>query len=271
MGPKQTWIYQKDYGRRILPNLPSTLRDLYLFEDLNETLHTQAVARRRGLGSAGLGSSLSNYSRSLENLSVAFLADASDFFEPFLSYPQIGQDPLGWNFRYLALTTILLSFESGRFREDLLIAAGRAAASMPQLEIMELWDGSEKYAAAFLYLHDGKCINHSDRPGSLYQHFYNGTDDLSGGPAIICNFPLNYNIISCWSNLPNAARQKSIVVRTPSISETNKEMKSTGSGIPDLRLRNMVLDPISQSQIFWENKRKRLRTRNQSQIQQTEI
>lgn len=212
--------------------------------------------------SAGLGRSIVECSPFLENLSIAFIVDAQEFFLPFKPGYVLKATPIEWNFRSLALTSTVLSCNSSASREALLNNACRAAAFMPKLEIMELWDGTPEYTVAFLYLSDGKyAIPSSGVPSTLYQHLSDVTDtDLSGGPVIMCNFLLTDAVICRWSSLPNTVGKKNLVVKTSQITELTTERKSAYfSGIPDLRLRDKVADPVSQYQIYWENERERLR------------
>jgi hypothetical protein len=78
-------------------------------------------------------------------LSAAFLVDAEDFFANLWPTNEQNSNVIPWeNLRKLALTSRLLHPEIGRGKiNKLLMAAGRAAAFMPKLEVMEIWNGGE--------------------------------------------------------------------------------------------------------------------------------
>jgi len=100
----------------------------------------------------------SRRAKALETLSAAFLVDAKDFFTGFHPKkpvpPPDAPDALpSWKaLRKLALTTCFFD-SSGTCSKmrNLLIAAGRAVAYMPQLEAMEIWNGGDKDAVVFQY------------------------------------------------------------------------------------------------------------------------
>ncbi|KAK3934299.1 hypothetical protein QBC46DRAFT_428022 [Diplogelasinospora grovesii] len=147
--PQQQLRFEKDYKSLISLDLPSTLRDLSIFEDF-KLLRPDRFARSTN---RALGKALSKSSRFLKHLSAAFLVDAEHFFANF--WPTKQQDPnvIPWkNLRTLALTSRLLHPEIGRRKINrLLMAAGLAAAFMPKLEVMEIWNGGEGRACLFRY------------------------------------------------------------------------------------------------------------------------
>ena len=142
------------YKLLISKKLPSTLRDLYIFEDFNKLLHPERAAKC-GPANRALGKALSKASRSLKNLSATFLVDAEDFFADFWppNYwsPHASQNSnanvVPWeNLRRLTLTSHLLhpTTKSVIIRK-LLTAVGRAAAFMPKLEVLEIWNATFTY------------------------------------------------------------------------------------------------------------------------------
>jgi len=79
----------------------------------------------------------------------------------------------------------LLHPEIGRGKiNKLLMAAGRAAALMPELEVMEIWNGGEGHACFFRYsIHAGK-------PQIIWSSNW-GID-----------VQLDYDVVHCWADLP---------------------------------------------------------------------
>jgi len=134
----------------ITKGLPPTLQNLYVFEEFNQILNPDRSTKRP---SRALGRAFSAATRSLERFSAAFLIDAKHFFENFS--PNKPQDPteVPWkNLRNIALTSYVLHPKTGRRTiAKLLLAAARAAALMPKLKIMEIWNGGEGHACIFRY------------------------------------------------------------------------------------------------------------------------
>ena len=122
------------------------LRRVSIFEDFNHVLHWRRERKRCTL----LGKDLARSSRKFEELYASLNVDAKDFFHAF--WP--GRDPkekkrVEWKFlKYLALTSHSLN----PWNYDRLVRTAAAAAQrMPQLEVMELWNGGEGHLCIFRY------------------------------------------------------------------------------------------------------------------------
>ncbi|KAL3419132.1 hypothetical protein PVAG01_09354 [Phlyctema vagabunda] len=211
VNPQQQPSFEKDYNSLITRSLPSTLRELFIFEDFNKLLHPERSTKR---ANPSLGRALSKSSRFLENLSAAFLVDAEDFFANLRPSNQ-------------------QSLNIGRAKINrLLIAAGRAAAFMPKLEIMEIWNGGEEHACIFRYR--------------------NGTKE----PKITwkCNWSrrvrLDPNVVNCWADLPRHGGNLTAVVDR--IRRPPKLVKTHSTAIRYLQTRRAIVDPISGCQLFLE-------------------
>lgn len=117
-----------------------------IFEDLNYVFHRGRERERCTL----LGEDLARSSRNFEELHASLNVDAKDFFHAF--WP--GQGPkekkgVEWkNLKYLSLTSHSLNPWDC---DQLVWTAAAAAQRMPQLEIMELWNGGEGYLCIFRY------------------------------------------------------------------------------------------------------------------------
>ncbi len=150
--------------RLILWNLPNTLRELYVFEDFNNLLHSERSTER---ANPSLGKAFAKATRSLEVFSAAFLIDAENFFADFWPTKPQNSNVMPWkNLRELiALTSRLLHPEIGRGKINrLLMAAGRAAAFMPKLEVMEIWNGGEGHVCFF---HTASTLGSLRLPGQV--------------------------------------------------------------------------------------------------------
>lgn len=105
-----------------------------------------------------LAQGLRRFSTTLEEFSVAFMADAEHFFEPFTQLPRRGKQPspsIQWpKLRWLTLTSGVISkFSDADDINNLLRGAGLAAQHMPQLQALELWNARPRHGAGvFRYL-----------------------------------------------------------------------------------------------------------------------
>ena len=123
-----------------------SLRRVSIFENFNRALYG---GRQRECYTL-LGKDLARSSRNFEELHASLNVDAKDFFHAF--WP--GQNPkekkgVEWkNLKYLALTSHSLNPWD---YDQLVQAAAAAAQRMPQLEIMELWNGVKGYSCIFRY------------------------------------------------------------------------------------------------------------------------
>jgi hypothetical protein len=208
---------------------------LYIFEDFNKLLHPERSTKR---ANPSLGKALSKSSRFLENLSAAFLVDAEDFFANLWPTNEKNSNVIPWeNLRTLALTSRLLHPEIGRRKIDkLLMAAGRAAAFMPKLEVMEIWNGGEGHACIFRYRYD------AGEPKITWESNWGS------------NVQLDHNVIHCWANLPRHGQHPhgNLTTAVNRLRRRRKQVKTYSTATRYLKLRSSVLDLISYYQLFWE-------------------
>lgn len=219
----------------ITKGLPTTLQSLYVFEDFNKILNPERSTERP---SPALGRRFSASTRSLEHFSASFLIDAKHFFEGFL--PGKPQDPneVPWkNLRKIALTSHLLHPEIGRgIIAKLLLAAAGAAALMPKLETMEIWNGGEGHACIFRYSLDG------------------GRPKISWSSNWGANLHLRSDVICSWATLPNHRYlSRRLIATVNRLPYKRGQVKSHATVISHLRLRRFVLHQISRYQETWED------------------
>jgi hypothetical protein len=184
-----------------------------------------------------LGRALSESSRFLENLSVAFLVDAKDFFIDFWPTKSQTSNLTPWkNLRTLALTSCLLHPQIGRGKiKRLLIAAGHAAAFMPRLEVMEIWNGGEGHVCLFRYSNEARI------PQITWASSW-GTD-----------VELGDKVVSWWSAVSKGQHREGKLITTVNLlPRKQKQMKTYAGTILYLRLRKHVLHRISDYQLHWE-------------------
>jgi len=229
--------------------LPNTLREMHLFEDFNKTLHPKRDARGPyrylGRSKAGdLGHAATCLTKPLETFSASFLIDARSFFAPF--HPGLATAPPNpqahepWkNLRKLALTSCRLTVNASSAISDLLVAAGRAAALMPRLETMEIWNGGEGHITIFRYTNlDGQ------RSLSWLNSSWSGARPV----------PNMHHLANVWEQTLSLA-PNTIKVEVSRLRLGASKIKTHVAAINRLKLRDMVLHPVSRYQLLWESGR----------------
>ena len=170
-------------------------------------------------------------------MSAAFLVDAKDFFITFWPTKLQTSNVVPWkNLQTLALTSRLLHPEISRNKiKKLLIAAGRTAAFMPRLKVMEIWNGGKGHACVFRYSNDP------------------GTPQIIWASNWGIDVQLDDDVVSCWSALPNGQHLESTLITIVNrLPRRQKQIKTYAATIRYLRLRSHVLHLISDYQLHWE-------------------
>jgi hypothetical protein len=164
-------------------------------------------------------------------LSAAFVVDAVDFFASFKPTNNLNSNVIPWeNLQYLALTSQLLHpRKADRHINGMLIAAGRAAAFMPKLRGMEIWNGGGGHACVFRYRnYDGKTYI---------------SWECTWGPK----FKLDPDVIDCWANVPRQGQYRhghfTVTVNTKLLR--HRDTKTYGSIVPLLKQRSWIQHFIS--------------------------
>ena len=116
------------------------------------------------------------------------------------------------------------------------MAAGRAAAFMPKLGVMEIWNSGEGHACLFRYSYDA------------------GNPQITWESNWGVNVQLGYNVVHCWANLPKHVQHpyKNLTTAVNRLPRRRKQVKTYATTISYLKLRSSVLHLISDYQIFWE-------------------
>lgn len=130
--------------------------------------------------------------------------------------------------------------------DNMLKAATAAAKNMPQLEIMEIWNGEAQFAALFKYQPSG---------GQMYA-------------AITCrstwDFALRPPVIQAWEAVAHKYGGRGLTVTKELLDSA--DIKSHGDAIHYLKLSKSVVRPVSLQQIrtdhniheIWEKRRNEL-------------
>jgi len=116
------------------------------------------------------------------------------------------------------------------------MAAGRAAAFMPKLVVMEIWNGGEGHACLFRYSIDA------------------GEPKITWACNWGSNVQLHNNVVHCWANLPRHGQHPrgNLTTVVNRLQRGRKQVTTYATTIRYLKLRSSVLDLISDYQLFWE-------------------
>ncbi|KAK3363776.1 hypothetical protein B0T25DRAFT_492724 [Lasiosphaeria hispida] len=182
----------------LLKNLPPRLphlQTLTLFQDNSLPLRP---TENQHTSSKHLGRALSKTTRrntSLTELSASFLVDAYDFFHGF-DAPQLEQPPSNpqtWDtLKTLYLTSSRLNPTIARWkRRQVLARAGRAAALMPRLEQMVLWNGGEGFGYYVVY----NRVGHHGAPMLVLVSSFRSA----------WRYDLSPDVVAVWREVPRRA------------------------------------------------------------------
>ncbi|KAF0326902.1 oxoglutarate iron-dependent oxygenase [Colletotrichum asianum] len=150
---EQTLWDSLGYPRLIESHLPQTLKQISVFEETNEGYisllqHGQLFIQRPDrvrVTSPAVSAAFAKRSLGLEKLSVAFMAEASDFFR------SCQRDWIWSHMRSLTLTSRILTQTRSLEIQGLLENAAITALSMPHLHTMVIWNGRKGEAFKFFY------------------------------------------------------------------------------------------------------------------------
>lgn len=243
------------------------LSSICLFADYNRILHPHYSGRsmyredRRWRLDISLSRTLCINTQHLERLASTSVIDARDFFSLFA--PQVALQrglPLWWRLRNVALTSSMLIKQARHWEiEYLFVAAGRAAARMPQLETMEIWNGGKGHVAIFgYYLKTKTTITpHRERSQQEDRQFtisWTSTWKWGPDPRTSTN-----RVARAWEQALGLASH-TIEARYNKIPASKVNLiRSRTSTIKNLALRDIILHPVSLYQLRWEDREARMR------------
>ncbi|KAK1689293.1 hypothetical protein BDP55DRAFT_545700 [Colletotrichum godetiae] len=224
----QGFLWDSEYLKLIESHLPKALKKISVFEETNEeyitsfqpTLPTTAPDIIR-VTSPTVSAAFAQRSLSLEQLSVTFMIEASDFFR---SCQQ------GWvwsHMRFLTLTSRILTQTENLKIENLLRTAAITALSIPHLHTMVIWNGRKGEAFKFFYYAKSSytCIG------------WQGTWDWKLEPSVIRN----------WQRVADQNTRHDLKVIPEPLITTN--IDSHAHAIELLDLPSEVVHPVSLLQM----------------------
>lgn len=137
-----------------------SLKRLTIFDDSDKIFrHNHGwLKKTRFRPDRDLTLTLMEASQHLQQLSLSFIVDASDFFRlcrpSDTEHPNPGLFQPAHNWQHLTsltLTSKVLKTPSHSPVNDLLLAAAMAAMKVPKLELMEIWNAKDRKAGIFRY------------------------------------------------------------------------------------------------------------------------
>jgi hypothetical protein len=117
-------------------------------------------------------------------------------------------------------------------------AVGGAAERMPKLETLELWNGDKQYGAVFRYERSLRSADGRQR-----------VPVITVMTSWTAYFPLDPLVLEQWRTVALKHTGLELVVKTGSMPAP---AHSYGSVLPFLKLRRLVLHPVSLHQVQWE-------------------
>lgn len=210
-------------GGTLGSKLPSSLESLHIFEDFNATIHGSETSNRPRPSRIQVLKGLAISAPGIKHLSVSFLSDAMDCLEI--------SDHMFPNLQSIALSSQTYLRPTQSFNE-LLHKAALAAMKMPKLQIMEIWNCENGYAAIFRYEATGTPESSACRL----------TWRCSWYAASIRD-----RVVKAWKNVASTIASRELILDTDPLPPAS--YPQYGSIIGQLKLRSFILDHISQMQV----------------------
>ncbi|KAI5459680.1 hypothetical protein BGZ63DRAFT_446536 [Mariannaea sp. PMI_226] len=230
----------RGYERIISSSLPRVLRTLTLFEDFNEDYNsTYSFIDMGDVPPAWrpelirtpwtrVSAALAVRSIRLERLFASNMLDAKDFFKA--CKPNWVRRSL----TSLALTSRLLNRLADPSKvNDMLVAAGRTALQMPELQTLEIWNGMKGNACVFRY--------EATSTANIATISWCGTWDLQ----------LSEELVRTWTQVALQVRKQLLSVQVNQKLDPS-HITSHAVAIRDLKLSEGVIHPVSLEQILRE-------------------
>ncbi|KAM7209730.1 hypothetical protein V8F20_000133 [Naviculisporaceae sp. PSN 640] len=269
-----SWLDMTDNSRERNPDSymlqrPLIMRHISLFADHNHILHPRYSNRstyradRRWTLNNSLSRTLCVNTRDLETFAFTTAIDARDFFSLFAPQaPPQADLPTWWRLRSLVITSNLLTKKAKHWEiENLLVAAGRAAARMPALLYMEIWNGGKGHHSAFGYYLEEKPTtspNH-ERSQRVNRHpkiLWRST--WVWGPNPRENIR---RVAHAWEEALGLGFGAIEVLHCKYPASKAEPIQTRWPAIDNLRLKELVCDRISRYQLSWEEQEAQARLR----------
>lgn len=211
------------------PTVPSGLETFCLFEDFSIKMHGPRKAKEPRPSEIKILHWVAISAVNLKNVAVSFLSDAKDCLQfPARTLPKLES---------LALTSQHWLEPTQENTQKLLYLAARAALKMPSLQIMEIWTCGSGHAAIFRY----------EATGTSYSSAARITWRCSWDAA---EKPIAWDgVIAAWRHVAATNAGRELRFKEDPLPHGSHRYEKYGAIMHQLKLRNLILDPISVMQV----------------------
>ncbi|KAK7699701.1 hypothetical protein SLS64_011474 [Diaporthe eres] len=211
------------------PTIPSALEMFCLFEDFSIKMHGPRKAREPRPTEIAILHWVAISGVNLKNLAVSFVSDAKDCL-------QFSQRTLT-KLESLALTSQHWLEPTQENTQKLLYLAARAALKMPSLQIMEIWTCGNGHAAIFRYEATGTA--HSSAARVTWRCSWDAAEK-----------PIAWDgVIAAWRHVAATNALRELSFTEDPLPHGSHWYEKYGEIMHQLKLRNLILDPISVMQV----------------------
>ncbi|KAH0489356.1 hypothetical protein TgHK011_009788 [Trichoderma gracile] len=241
--PRHQLYFDQGFQSRLLPSLPKTLRQFSFTQ-----WDVPAKERSSTLGNGGPGLSryahanlargMAKISQRLEQFCPPWQIDAGAFLRFVI---ELGESPRAAesSLKRIVLRCSLSSPERSRLEfGSLVLLAAKAALSLPQLEVFELW---------------GTCLDEHDSCAYIFRYYHKDRRASIVWRSFENTMACQARIITVWSEVAHKQSHSSLTYNAVPFMETEADLyKSEGSCVyKHLLLKDLAFDPITR--IILEN------------------
>ncbi|KAL7949969.1 hypothetical protein V8C42DRAFT_361045, partial [Trichoderma barbatum] len=235
--------FDKGFQLHLLSSLPKTLRQLSFTQ-----WEIPKIERCDGLEEVGseisphaqayLPREMAKLSQRLEQLCPPWQMDTAAFLQSIIEMRNSPKMPESSLKRIILRCSLSSSDRSRRDFESLVILAAKAALSLPQLEVIELW---------------GTCLDEQESRAYIFRCSLEGSRARIVWRSSEETMVAQARIITRWSEVSQKHSHSTLAYNFFPFAETKAEIfKSDGTCIyRHLQLKDLVFDPITQ--IILEN------------------
>lgn len=222
---------------------PSPLETLSLFEDFNQKLHIMEPLHEPRPSRAKILQWVAHSAVNIKHLSVSFLSDAKDCLElAAYTFPKLES---------LALTSQHWLEPTQKNTEKLFYLAARAALKMPKLQIMEIWNCGGGNAAILRY--EATATAETSACRLTWRCSWRESEN-----------PIEWDgVIAAWGRVAATNASRLLRFTEDALPRGYERYLTYGAIMHQLKLRNMILDPISVVQV-----RGRTWTENEPEVEE---
>ncbi|KAI2631438.1 hypothetical protein GGS26DRAFT_557704 [Hypomontagnella submonticulosa] len=217
--------------REVIRALPPSLRRVSIFEDSNGALNPRRIYEA-AVNDAISGHLLRDASHQLIEVNASFIIDAKHFFKSFELDHGLEEAP--WpHLEVLTLTSSYLIRSRSRGKNNMLVAAAKAAMLMPKLRLLQIWFARLRQMHVFRYVKttSGPLIEWVQTEGSAHR--------LSG------------KVIQAWERYAYMSSQEPLCVEETDILP--EQIKGHACALRYLHRVDSILVESSALQLSWES------------------